>query len=115
MASASVSCAVRERRRTARPKATIGRTISGIAPSTISERRGEVATIMITAPMPSNVLRSAMDAVAPDGGLHLRGVGGEARDDLAGLLLVEEFRREAGDVGEDVGAHVGDHPLAQPV
>ena len=44
--------------------------------------------------------------------LELGGVGGEARDDLAGLLRVEEARVEPRQMGEEIGAQVGDDPLA---
>ena len=68
-ASASVSCAARERRRTARPKPTSGSTISGIAPSTKAESLGLVTTIMIEAPTNSTRLRSAIDTEAPTAAL----------------------------------------------
>ena len=45
--------------------------------------------------------------------LELRRVGGEARGDLAGLLRVEEAGIEPGQMGEEIGAQVGDHPLAE--
>ncbi len=45
--------------------------------------------------------------------LELRRVGGEARGDVAGLLRVEEAGVEPGQMGEEIGAKVGDHPFAQ--
>ena len=45
--------------------------------------------------------------------LQLRGVGGQARDDLAGLFGVEEARVEPGQMGEEVAAQIGDDPLAE--
>ena len=65
MASASVSCAMRERRRTLRPKPTIGKTMTGMAATTSSESFGEVTNIMPMAPMQRITLRSATEAVAP--------------------------------------------------
>ena len=65
MASASVSCALRDSRRTQRPNATSGITISGIASSTKPDSRGLVTTIIATAPMNSITLRSAIETDAP--------------------------------------------------
>ena len=48
-----------------------------------------------------------------EGGLELRRVGREARGDLAGLLGVEEAGVETGEMIEEVGAEVGDDPLAE--
>ena len=45
--------------------------------------------------------------------LQLRGVGGEARDDLAGLFLVEEARIEPRQMREQVAAQIGHDPLAE--
>ena len=45
--------------------------------------------------------------------LELRGVGGEAGSDVAGLLAIEEARVEPGQMGEEIGPKVGDHALAQ--
>ena len=45
--------------------------------------------------------------------LELGRVGGETRGDVAGLLGVEKARIEPGQVGEEIGAKVGDHPFAQ--
>jgi hypothetical protein len=55
-------------------------------------------------------LRSAVDA---EERLQLRGVGGEARDDLAGLFLVEEARIEPRQMREQVAAQIGHDPLAE--
>ena len=48
-----------------------------------------------------------------DGGLDLRGVGGEPRGDVAGARLVEEGGREPHQMGEEVAAEIGDDPLAE--
>ena len=48
-----------------------------------------------------------------EGRLELGGVGGQTGDQLAGLLDVEEAEVEAGQMGEDVAAQVGDDPLAE--
>ncbi len=60
-----MSCAPRARRRTSRPNATSGSTITGIAPSTNAESRGLVATIMTLAPTNRTRLRSAIETEAP--------------------------------------------------
>ena len=65
MASASVSWALRDSRRTQRPNATSGITITGIASSTKPESLGLVITIIAVAPMNSIMLRSAIDTEAP--------------------------------------------------
>ena len=49
-----------------------------------------------------------------DDGLHQRRVGGQAREHLAGLRRLEEFRALPDDVGIDRVAQVGGHPLAEP-
>jgi hypothetical protein len=48
-----------------------------------------------------------------EGRLELGGVGGQTRDQLAGLFDVEEAEVEAGQMGEDVAAQVGHDPLAE--
>jgi hypothetical protein len=48
-------------------------------------------------------------------GLDLRGIGGEAAHHLAGMRGLVERRPQRAEVAEDLGAQVGDHPLAQPV
>ena len=60
-----MSCAVRERRRTARPKPTSGSTISGMAASTKPDSFGLVITIMVAEPRNSTTLRSATDTEEP--------------------------------------------------
>ena len=65
VASASVSWALRDKRRTQRPNATKGNTISGIARRTKPESRGLVITIIAVAPTNSITLRSAVDTDAP--------------------------------------------------
>ena len=60
-----MSCAARDLRRTERPKATSGSTMSGMAAMTRPDSFGLVTTIMPTAPRPRIVLRSASEAVAP--------------------------------------------------
>ncbi len=56
---------MRDSRRTQRPNATSGITISGIASSTKPDNFGLVITIMAVAPMNSIMLRSAIDTDAP--------------------------------------------------
>src|SRR5258707_10570630 len=65
VASASVSWALRDKRRTQRPNATNGNTTSGIASRTNPESRGRVITIIAVAPMNSITLRSATDTEPP--------------------------------------------------
>ena len=60
-----MSCAVRERARTSRPKATSGSTITGIAMMTKNESRGLVTTIITEEPMNSTRLRSATETEEP--------------------------------------------------
>ena len=60
-----MSCAVRERRRTERPKPTSGSTISGMAASTKPDSFGLVTTIMVAEPKNSTRLRSATDTEEP--------------------------------------------------
>ncbi len=64
-ASASLSCAIRERRRTLRPDTMIGTTMSGSATSTKAESFGLVQIISATAPTSSTALRNAMEIEAP--------------------------------------------------
>ncbi len=56
---------MRDSRRTQRPNATSGITISGIASSTKPESLGLVITIMTVAPMNIIMLRSAIETEAP--------------------------------------------------
>ena len=56
---------MRDSRRTQRPNATSGITISGIAKRTKPDSRGLVITIIAVAPMNSIRLRSAIDTEAP--------------------------------------------------
>jgi hypothetical protein len=65
VASASVSWAPRDSRRTQRPNATSGITISGMASSTKPESFALVTTIMAAAPKNSIRLRNAIDTEAP--------------------------------------------------
>ena len=60
-----MSCAARERRRTARPKPTSGSTISGMAASTKPDSFGLVTTIMVAEPRNSTRLRSATETDEP--------------------------------------------------
>ena len=48
-----------------------------------------------------------------EGRLELGRVGGQARGDVAGLLAVEKARIKPGEMGEEIGAKVGDHPFAE--
>ena len=59
------------------------------------------------------MLRSATRGGGADGGLDLHRIGGQPRDDLAGLVDVEEGGRQPGDMGEDVAAEIGDDALAE--
>ena len=56
---------MRDSRRTQRPNATSGITITGIASSTKPDSFGLVITIMAVAPMNSIMLRSAIETEAP--------------------------------------------------
>ncbi|MHC2268497.1 hypothetical protein ACVILJ_003880 [Bradyrhizobium diazoefficiens] len=60
-----MSCALRDRRRTQRPKATSGSTIRGMASNTKPDSFGLVMTIIATAPKNIIRLRSAIDTEAP--------------------------------------------------
>ncbi len=60
-----MSCAVRERRRTSRPNATSGSTITGIVRITNRESRGLVTAIITDEPMNSTMLRSATETDEP--------------------------------------------------
>ena len=69
-----------------------------------------MTTIIAAAPTNSKRLRSATEARGAEGRLDLRGIGGEPRDDLAGLRGVEEAGIEPGEMGEDSGADIGSPP-----
>ena len=64
-ASASVSCAMRERSRTPRAASTNGSTMSGMAMRTRLDSLGLETVIITSAPIKSTMLRSAMEALAP--------------------------------------------------
>ena len=108
-----MSCAWRDLRRTARPKPTSGSTITGMAPSTNSDSRGLVTTIMAAPPTNSTRLRSAIDTEAPTADL-IWVVSAVSREvSLAGLGGVEERRRQPRQMREHVAAQIGDDALAQ--
>ncbi len=112
-ASASRSCARRERWRTERPEATSGSTMTGMASSTSPESRGLVTTIIADGAEEQHEIAQRHGGAGAEGGLDLRGVGREARDDLAGLHGVVEAGIEPGEMGEDGGADIRHHPLAE--
>src|SRR3978361_1474006 len=64
-ATAAEPGALRGTRRTQRPNATSGITMTGIASSTKPDSFGLVITIMVAAPRNSITLRSAIDTEAP--------------------------------------------------
>ena len=108
-----MSCAPRERRRTKRPKATSGSTITGIAPSTKPDSRGLVTTIIVAAPTNSTRLRSAIDTDAPTADL-IWVVSAVSREIISPVCaLVEERRRQRGQMREHLAAQIGDDPLAE--
>ena len=112
MASASVSWALRDSRRTQRPNATSGSTISGIASSTKPDSRGLVITIIAVAPMNSIRLRSAIETEAPTADLIcvVSAVSREISSPRA--RGIEERRRQRHQVREHVAPEIGDDALA---
>ena len=112
MASASVSCALRDSRRTQRPNATSGITISGIASSTKPDSFGLVITIMAVAPMNSIDVAQRDRHRRADRGLDLGGVGGQPRDQFAAARGIEERRRQRDQMREHVAPEIGDDALA---
>jgi len=93
VASASVSWAPRDSRRTQRPNATSGSTITGMASSTKPESRGLVITIITVAPKNIRMLRSAIDTDAPTADLIW--VVSAVRREISSPLRVES--KKAGD------------------
>src|ERR1700733_10802537 len=69
VASASVSCARRDRRRTTRPEAINGAAMSGMATSTKADSLGLLYAIRATAPMNMKRVRKAIDADEPNAAL----------------------------------------------
>src|SRR5207245_267388 len=88
-------------RRTQRPNATSGITISGIASSTKPDNFGLVITIMAVAPMNSIMLRSAIDTDAPTADL-IWVVSAVSRDTSSAE------RAESKDAGQRASAVAGD-------
>ena len=113
VASASVSWAWRERRRTTRAEAISGAAITGMATMTSADSFGLVKTISAVEPTNMKRLRNAMRGRRAEGGLDLRRVGGQARDELADARAVVERGVEPGQMGEDVAPQVRHHPLAE--
>ena len=113
VASARRSWARRERRPTDRPESTSGSTITGIATSTRPDSFGLDTTIMAMAPTNRNRLRSATEAEEPKVGLELGRVGGQARQQFAGLRRIVEAGVEPAQVGEEIAPEIGDDPLAE--
>ncbi len=85
----------------------------GMAASTKADSRRLVTTIIALAPTNSTRLRKATETERADRGLDLRRVGGQPRDHLAGLGLVEENGRQRCDMREHVAAQIGDDALAE--
>ena len=112
--SAMRSCAARDSCRTRRPITTIGTTTSGTTTriSPVSLRVGDRQE-REAAHDQQHVAQRLGDAGA-DHGLDDAGVGGQAREHLAGARDLEEARREMQDVAVDVAAQVGHDPLAEP-
>ena len=84
-----MSCAVRERRRTRRPNATSGSTITGIARMTKRDSRGLVTAIMIDEPMNSTRLRNATDTDEPTA-LLICVVSAVSREVISPVLAVSK-------------------------
>ena len=81
---------------------------------TISDSLGEVTTIMMSAPMPSKVLRRAMEAVAPTADL-ICVVSAVRRDTISPECGgIEKVDAEAGDVCKNISSNISNDPLAQP-
>ena len=92
-----------------------GRTISGMASSTSSDRCTLVTNIMTSAPSKHDEAAQRLRQRRTGDRLDLRRVGGQAAHQLAGVGALEECRAEVGDVAEHVAAQVGDDALAEPV
>ena len=108
-----MSCAARERRRTARPKPYSGSTIIGMAASTKADSRGLVITIMAAAPTNSTRLRSATDTDEPTADL-ICVVSAVSREISSPVLaVVEEGGRQRGEMAEHLAAQIGDDALAE--
>src|SRR4029077_7673592 len=85
--------ALRDSRRTHRPNATSGSTISGMASSTRPESLGLVITIIAVAPTNSIKLRNAIETEAPEA--HLIWVVAAVRREISSPLREES--KKAGD------------------
>ena len=108
------SWARRDSRRTRRPITTIGTTTSGTTISTSPVSFGLVSDQQRKAADQEQEVAQRLRQAGADHRLDHRGVGGQPREHLAGAGQLEEAGRQAGDVRVDLGAQVGDHPLAQP-
>ena len=107
-----MSCALRDSRRTQRPNATSGITITGIASSTKPDSLGLVITIIAVAPMNSMRLRSAIETDAPTADLIwvVSAVSREISSPRA--RGIEEGRRQRDQMREHVAPEIGDDALA---
>ena len=85
----------------------------GIAASTKADSHGLVTTIMTRRADEQHEIAQRDRDRGAGRGLDLRGVGGEPRNDFAGLGLVEESARQRRQVREHVAAQVGDDALAE--
>ena len=87
--------------------------MSGMASSTRPESLGLVTTIITVAPTKHHEIAQHDRHRGADSRFDLGRVGGEPRDHLAGLRLVEERGREPRADGEDLAAQIGDDALAE--
>ena len=108
-----MSCAERERRRTARPNAYSGSTMIGIAASTNADSRGLRHHHHDAGADEQHKIAQRDRNRTADRGFDLRRVGGEPRDQFAGPGFVEERGRQRGDMREHVAAQIGDDALAE--
>ena len=87
--------------------------MTGIAASTKADSLGLVTTIIAIAPTNKNRLRSANEAEAPKVALSCV-VSAERREAMSPVFSPsKKLGIEPGQVGEEIGAKVGDHPLAE--
>ena len=87
--------------------------MTGIAASTKADSLGLVTTIIVIAPTNKNRLRSASDAEEPNVALSCV-VSAERREAMSPVFSAsKKLGIEPGQMGEEIGAKVGDHPLAE--